>query len=210
MKIKYCKRCGKEKDIKEFRRGKKGWFTGAECISCQKIRLSMRKIFMKMKIIEHYTNGVMKCQCPGCNESNIEFLTIDHINGGGTKHRKKLGTWASNFYRWIWSNNFPGGFRILCSNCNSSLGTHGYCPHDSPSKYPTLTELPDMNIKFDTKDKAWNAKLTNSEIQECIRLYKSGTPIYQIAKANKVSTSGIKHHLKKNGIWRKGEIGGKH
>ena len=30
-----------------------------------------------------------KCRC--CGVIEIEFLTIDHINGGGNKHRKEIG-----------------------------------------------------------------------------------------------------------------------
>jgi len=38
--------------------------------------------------------------------------------------------WHSNFYRWLKQNNFPEGFRVLCINCNFSLGIYGYCPHE--------------------------------------------------------------------------------
>ena len=65
-----------------------------------------------------------KCYC--CSEILYEFLGIDHINGGGTKHRKLVG---ANLDRWIIRNNFPPGFRVLCHNCNLSLGMYGYCPH---------------------------------------------------------------------------------
>lgn len=66
--------------------------------------------------------------CACCGESRIEFLTIDHINGGGTKHRReeKIG----NIYFWLKRNSFPSGFRTLCFNCNCSLGHSGYCPHE--------------------------------------------------------------------------------
>jgi len=65
-----------------------------------------------------------KCNC--CGEINIEFLTLDHINGKGNQHRKEIG---NSVYRWIEQNNYPPGFQVLCMNCNFSLGVRGYCPH---------------------------------------------------------------------------------
>lgn len=66
-----------------------------------------------------------KCAC--CGEDRYEFLAIDHINGGGGKHRKNVG---AKIDRWLIKNNFPDGFRVLCHNCNQSLGHYGFCPHN--------------------------------------------------------------------------------
>lgn len=71
-----------------------------------------------------------KCAC--CGEDRIEFLSIDHMNGGGKKHRKEVG-YGQRFYSWLAKNQFPEGFRVLCFNCNLSLGFHGYCPHGNPA-----------------------------------------------------------------------------
>lgn len=69
-----------------------------------------------------------KCQC--CGETRLEFLTVDHINGGGTKHRKKLGG-GREFFLWLRDNNYPQKeYRLLCWNCNMSRGAYGYCPHE--------------------------------------------------------------------------------
>lgn len=77
-----------------------------------------------------------KCAC--CGESNYEFMAIDHINGGGNKHRKDNKTGSGlQFYRWLKKNKYPKGFRVLCHNCNVALGIFGYCPHKSESKYGT-------------------------------------------------------------------------
>jgi hypothetical protein len=80
-----------------------------------------RKI-LRQKIISAYGG---KCAC--CGESRIEFLGIDHIGGGGNKHRKSI---KNNLYSWLVKQNFPKGFRMLCHNCNQSLGHYGYCPHN--------------------------------------------------------------------------------
>jgi len=69
-----------------------------------------------------------KCAC--CGEEQPEFLSIDHIGGGGNAHRKSIGDRARvNFYLWLQKEGYPKGFRALCMNCNTSLGFHGYCPH---------------------------------------------------------------------------------
>lgn len=78
----------------------------------------------RKECIDHYGGC---CEC--CGESRIEFLAIDHINGGGTKQRNELNIKGSKVFTWLKLNNFPTGFRVLCHNCNSSFGHYGYCPH---------------------------------------------------------------------------------
>ena len=79
-------------------------------------------------VINHYGG---KCAC--CSETILEFLSIDHINGGGNKHRKEIGIpgGGAHFYKWLIKNNYPAGFRILCMNCNTAMGFFGYCPHQT-------------------------------------------------------------------------------
>lgn len=82
---------------------------------------------LKKKIFNHY--GGFMCSC--CGEKEKKFLTIDHINGGGTKHRKETNGGGRTTYRWIIKNNFPEGFRVLCMNCNFGAGqNNGVCPHE--------------------------------------------------------------------------------
>lgn len=87
----------------------------------------------KYAVLLHYSNGILKCSC--CGEQHVEFLEIDHTHGGGNKHRRQLGIGSGlYFYRWLINNNFPIGYRVLCSNCNKSLGNYGYCPHQVAMK----------------------------------------------------------------------------
>lgn len=79
-------------------------------------------------VLAHYGG---KCEC--CGEARLEFLCIDHINGGGRKHREKVGG-GNAFYNWLIREGYPEGFRVLCHNCNSSLGFYGYCPHKGGTK----------------------------------------------------------------------------
>jgi len=82
----------------------------------------------KFRVIHHYSNGTMKCEC--CGIEDIEFNGIDHPNGGGQAERRKIKRSAGReFYAWLVKMGFPPGYRILCYNCNSAWGFLGYCPH---------------------------------------------------------------------------------
>lgn len=82
---------------------------------------------LRIEVLGHYSKGKMCCAC--CGEGHLEFLCIDHIDGGGVKHRKELGGGSTNLYQYLKNNSFPPGYRVLCHNCNMSLGFYGYCPH---------------------------------------------------------------------------------
>ena len=71
--------------------------------------------------------GGYRCSC--CGEKHKEFLTFDHTDGDGADHRREIGRGSHNLILWLKRNNYPPGFRVLCMNCNFSLGMHGYCPH---------------------------------------------------------------------------------
>lgn len=68
---------------------------------------------IRQQVIQFYSDSTMKCR--NCDIDDIDVLTVDHINGDGIKHRKKI---ATKLYIWLCNNNFPSGFRILCRNCN--------------------------------------------------------------------------------------------
>jgi hypothetical protein len=55
-------------------------------------------------------------ECFGCGETSAEVLEIDHIAGGGTRHRKTIG--LSNIYLWLKQQGYPPGYRVLCPTCN--------------------------------------------------------------------------------------------
>lgn len=76
--------------------------------------------------LSHYSEGEIMCKC--CGESNTVFLTLDHINGKGSLHRKKVGS-GRVFYRWLKKNRYPEGFQVLCFNCNYAKYRKGVCPH---------------------------------------------------------------------------------
>ena len=91
----------------------------------RKVKEYMRKL--KLFILQYYSkNEIPFCKC--CNEKEIKFLCLDHINGGGKKHRQEVGE-GTNFYRWLKNNNYPKGLQVLCYNCNMAKGFWGKCPH---------------------------------------------------------------------------------
>jgi len=82
----------------------------------------------KVVVLNHYSNNSLSCQCCGVNE--IEFLTIDHVDGGGCEHRKNINIQCGNdFYKWLIDNSFPDGYRVLCFNCNCVTKFGNICPH---------------------------------------------------------------------------------
>lgn len=82
---------------------------------------------LKLSVFNAY--GGARCAC--CAETHLEFLTIDHVRRDGAQHRRVLAMQGSGgkFYKWLKTNKYPPGFRVLCMNCNASLGWFGYCPH---------------------------------------------------------------------------------
>lgn len=137
MQTKKCSKCSKEKPVSEFYkdRGRKdGLYPW--CSVCKKAhdknhsRYAGRKKEWRAKIrkivIQHYGS---KCVC--CGESRYEFLALDHKNGGGNQHRREVGF---DITRWIYKNDFPPIFQILCHNCNTAKGCYGYCPHEREVK----------------------------------------------------------------------------
>lgn len=69
--------------------------------------------------------------CVCCGESELVFLTLDHVNGGGGKHRKQNK--AAKIYQRLRRLQYPEAldghvFRVLCFNCNWAV-YRGGCPH---------------------------------------------------------------------------------
>lgn len=124
-----CTSCGKNKPI----------LTTKTCQQCLDKRASNRisrdetyenkrrssRDQLKRQIMDYYGGN---CVC--CGESDLRFLTIDHINNNGKEHRKQGVGGGDNIYRWLRKNEFPKGFQTLCYNCNiARYRNGGICPH---------------------------------------------------------------------------------
>lgn len=86
---------------------------------------------LRLKVLRHYSSITPSCAC--CGDNTIEFLCLDHKDGGGNAHRKTIsGSGAgSHIYRWAVKNEYPPMFRVLCHNCNMCFGHYGVCPHQT-------------------------------------------------------------------------------
>lgn len=81
--------------------------------------------FRKLKTLVIVAYGA-KCIC--CGEEEFDFLTLDHVNGGGGQHRINSGSNAH--YTDARRREFPSDYRVLCYNCNCCRAHKGYCPHE--------------------------------------------------------------------------------
>jgi hypothetical protein len=89
-------------------------------------RASRQRI--KREVFEAY--GGARCVC--CGESHEEFLTIDHIHGGGGLHRSKpdmANYIGDEFYRLLKKKGYPPGYQVRCMNCNFAKRGGSVCPH---------------------------------------------------------------------------------
>lgn len=76
-----------------------------------------------------------------CGEGIRDFMAIDHINGGGRKHRRDTKIRSGiDFVEWIIKNDFPDFLQLLCHNCNQSKAWLGKCPHESLRQL-TMTDI---------------------------------------------------------------------
>jgi hypothetical protein len=80
---------------------------------------------LKLEILSYYQSdlechGIDGKGCPSKCE-DIRCLTLDHINGNGTNHRKELNRQGKGIYQWIKIKNYPPEFQVLCYNCNCGI-----------------------------------------------------------------------------------------
>ena len=120
----FCGRCRQELHVSHF-----GEEKGRTCGRANYCRTCMadRRQETRREALAAYSDNPPFCAC--CKEHRLEFLSIDHINGGGRQERLATGVRGFQFYRWLKRNGFPKGYRVLCHNCNQSIGFYNYCPH---------------------------------------------------------------------------------
>lgn len=74
-----------------------------------------RNANIRIEVLKKYSNSEYPF-CAKCGTLHLEFLEVDHIMGGGREHSRNIKT---NLHRWLRQNNYPDGFQVLCSNCNT-------------------------------------------------------------------------------------------
>ena len=90
----------------------------------ERVRKVATRQALKIAVLAAYGGSVCTC----CGETQLMFLTIDHVDNKGCQHRKSVP--SRDLYDWLKDNGFPPGFQVLCWNCNH--GKHlngGVCPH---------------------------------------------------------------------------------
>jgi len=125
--MRICKNCGPQ-DSNLFRFRIENGIQVARCIKCTReisrrsrernrevikqrraVRAEYRQEYerrrraeIRTQVLHHYGGEHPKCAC--CGVDFNEFLCVDHINGGGNKHRTMIGSGGTAFYWWLLKN----------------------------------------------------------------------------------------------------------
>lgn len=78
----------------------------------EKVSGAIRRKKVKQLAIDHYSDGSFSCAY--CGFSDVRALSIDHLDGGGSKERR---IHRGNFYGYLVAHDYPDGFQVLCMNC---------------------------------------------------------------------------------------------
>jgi hypothetical protein len=104
-------------------------------------------------VLGYYSGGSPACRC--CGETEIDFLTIDHVGNNGGQERRALGyknVGGVMFYKKLILRGYPSGYQTLCFDCNGSKGKHGECIHRRQVLHPdSRTEALDEWIVYTTE-----------------------------------------------------------
>jgi len=131
---------------KEYRRRHAEYAKEWRARNREKFLETQRRCYHKARFeaLQRYSSKAPKCAC--CGESELAFLCLDHVNGDGAEHRRKIGmaqgtaaqvhnqgqkvnVGGNGLPYWLKKNNWPEGFQVLCYNCNSAKRVDGICPH---------------------------------------------------------------------------------
>src|SRR5262245_39086392 len=82
----------------------------------------------KLKDAAYAAYGGYVCRC--CGEDREPFLSLDHVNNDGARHRRSVD--RRKIYKWLKREGYPPGFQVLCMNCNFGKARNGgVCPHQT-------------------------------------------------------------------------------
>lgn len=135
-----CNKCKIRKPIEQYNDQSRN--NGLKRLYCKKCQYQNQQRWRSINL-DYYNKGIRekrrrfriemvnayggKCVC--CGETEIQFLSLDHINGGGEAERKKFFG-PSGVLAYLKSRGWPTDkYQILCHNCNMSKGFYGECPH---------------------------------------------------------------------------------
>ena len=151
--MKTCSDCNEWKTVDNF---SKVYLTKCglshSCKKCNLWRIKIINRILKMEFVLAYGGC---CQCSGCGERRLNFLTVEHIRDG--KH-KLIYDYATQLIRKLKALGWPkNAYKCLCWNCNLSTKYNTPCMHSNEYKdYETRLEA---SIKSDkTRDKYFKLK----------------------------------------------------
>lgn len=203
-KLKFCPSCRRDKPLSFFSRGQNKDGFASYCKPCSRTAQKRSEAKLKtagleshtqrnhrrlrLEVLSYYGGSPPRCAC--CGETQYEFLSIDHENGGGGKHRRET---KGSIYRWLKRNGFPSGYRVLCHCCNQSIGAYGRCPHQDSDKHRYFAEsVKDVVvIRSDILAAAWT--LADAGV------YPSLAAIERIVKAGNLAAH--RAELTRRGLW---------
>ena len=179
--MKRCSTCHQERDESLFSPLKR--YPGrraARCRFCHRDHNNRRNRALRIKVLTHYGGDPPRCAC--CHETTLEFLGLDHINGGGRQQRKTI---KKRWWEWLRQQGFPPGFRVLCHNCNQAIGVYGYCPHQATSRLATALAAYDENAPSKSQ------KITEDQVREIRQRVEKGEAQNKIAQEYRLSRAAI-------------------
>jgi len=123
----------------------------------------------RMAVLWYYSGGAMTCV--RCGFPDIRALVLDHINGGGTEHRRTMKA-GTNVWLWLARHGFPPGYQILCANCNAikareenEYGSNSFIGDDWRSRFDWKRQLEELGLH--KRGRAWSLPtgMLNSEAE---------------------------------------------
>lgn len=118
LELQRCIKCLKYKPISEFYyRDSKKKKLRSYCKECNKSDSQAYWQKLKKDVLTNYSCEPFPI-CNWCEETDLDRLCLDHVNGGGNAHRKSL---KKSFYVYLRDNNYPTNpsLQVLCAECNN-------------------------------------------------------------------------------------------
>lgn len=124
--------CWNHNYLKWLRDTRSKWSTEPKAT---KLRAKYAKL--RLAVLRAYSGERLRCCC--CGVEDVDLLTLDHVNGGGNKHRQEVSgrhfSHSWRYYRHLRAAGYPPGYQVLCHNCNSGRAVNGgVCPHQEKLK----------------------------------------------------------------------------
>jgi hypothetical protein len=129
-----CAECGVALDERNYKRTR---INKLRCLGCQRSRYKRYDTRTKQQRVKEASDARRRTRirvlqaygghCVCCGETQVEFLTFDHVDGGGNAHKRREK--INRLFTWLWKNDCPEGYQILCYNCNAAKSVYGQCPH---------------------------------------------------------------------------------